>query len=164
MIKLNLGCGDDYMEGWINVDAFNKNRVDADFDITNIPYGDNTVDEIKAFHIIEHFPWSQANRNLREWYRVLKPGGRLWLETPDFTASCQEFANASEEQQVALRGHIFAHAGDTPGQIHYFLYTEHMLMYELVSTGFSTINRIPPSSGYSKSYPLHLFLCVEAYK
>lgn len=164
MIKLNLGCGDDYMEGWINVDAFNKNRVDADFDITDIPYNDNTVDEIKAFHIIEHFPWTQANRNIREWHRVLKPGGRLWLETPDFAASCKEFAAASDQQRLLLRGHFFAHAGDAPGQQHYFLYTEFELRHELVSTGFKIINRIPPSSGYLRTFPPHLFLCIEAYK
>jgi len=164
MLKLNLGCGGDYLEGWVNIDAYHQGRVDERYDITNLPYEENTVDEIKAFHIIEHFPWSVANRNLRNWYRVLKPGGRLWLETPDFLGSCQEFVNRDDNGRVHLRGHFFASGGDVPGQVHYFLYTEYELMHELRSSGFQTINRIQPSSGYLQNYSPRVFLAIEAYK
>jgi SAM-dependent methyltransferase len=164
MIRLNLGSGNDYMEGWINIDQYAPHKVDARFDIIKLPYDNNTVDEIKAFHVIEHFPWSKGNEALREWYRVLKPQGRLWLETPDFLASCREYVNGDNNVRNILNGHFFSEAGDTPGQLHYLLFSEEQLAMQLGWAGFHSIKRIEPSSGYSKSLPTRLFLCVEAFK
>ena len=60
-VKLHLACGDDYIDGYVNVDLYNTKRVDAKFDIRQIPYESNSVDEIKAFHIIEHFDWFEIH-------------------------------------------------------------------------------------------------------
>ena len=162
-IKLHLACGDDYQEGWINVDLYNDKKVDAKFDVSEVPYPDNSVDEIKAFHIIEHFDWYKGQDTLKEWFRVLKPGGRLWLETPDLFASCKAFAEGSHEFQLHLYGHFFSTAW-IPGQAHLFLFTEVQLRTQLEWAGFSTINRIAPSSKYLAHYPAHIFLCMEATK
>lgn len=164
MIKLNLGCGNDYMEGWVNIDQYAPHKVDERYDIIKLPYENNTVDEIKAFHVIEHFPWSKGNEALREWYRVLKPGGRIWLETPDFLESCRMYAMGDDKTRYALLGHFFSEGGDTPGQVHYFLFSEPQLKTQMTWAGFKNITRITPSSGYSKQYPPNIFLCVEAFK
>lgn len=162
-IKLHLACGDQYLDGWVNVDLYNTAKVDASFDVSTIPYGDNTVDEIKAFHIIEHFDWFKGQDTLKEWFRVLKPGGRLWLETPDFFASCKEFVEGSADMQMHLYGHFFSTPW-IPGQAHLFLFTEAQLKWQLQEVGFKVVNRIAPSSKYLGHYPAHIFLCVEAYK
>lgn len=162
-VKLNLACGSDYVDGWINVDLYSESKVDARFDVSKIPYDDNSVDEIKAFHIIEHFDWKKGNEVLAEWSRVLKPGGRLYIETPDFLASCIEFANATPEQRVHLYGHFFSQAW-IPGQQHLFLFTEEQLSLQLQWAGFDNIKRLPPASGYLENYPPHLFLTLEAFK
>lgn len=163
MIKLNLGCGSDYIDGYVNVDAYADARVDARYDIIKLPYEDNTVDEIRAFHVIEHFDFHEGNRALAEWFRALKPGGRLHLETPDFLASCREFVNANEDYRVHLYGHFFSQAW-IPGQIHKILFTETQLRLQLEWAGFKTVNRLPPSSGYLAHYPAHIFLNLEAFK
>lgn len=163
-IRLNLGSGDDYMEGWINVDLYAK-RADQRYDIKKLPYTDNSVDEIKVFHVIEHFPWFEANDALREWRRVLKPKGRLWLETPDMLESFREYVNATDQNyRYRLNGHIFSEAGGSPGQTHYFLLTEADLFKILKESGFTSANRIQPSSTYLSHFPPHIFLCVEAFK
>ena len=97
-IKLHLACGLDYQPGYVNVDLYPQEnaKVDAVFDVKKIPYDDNTVDEIRALHIIEHFDWFEGQEVLKEWYRVLKPGGKLIIETPDFLASCVAFVNGSK--------------------------------------------------------------------
>jgi glycosyltransferase involved in cell wall biosynthesis len=165
-VRLNLGCGLDYQEGFINVDLYPQENavVDAVFDAKQIPYSDNSVDEIKAFHVIEHFKWSEAISALQEWFRVLKPGGRLWLETPDMLESFREYINADQNYRYVLNGHLFSEGGDSPGQTHYFLLTEFDLINLLRNIGFSQVNRISPSSGYTAHLPPHIFLCVEAFK
>ena len=55
MIKLNLGCGVYYKPGYINIDMFESEIADEIADICHLEYEDNSVDEIEASHIIEHF-------------------------------------------------------------------------------------------------------------
>ena len=46
-----------------------------------LPYSDNQFDALTAWHVIEHL--SDVKSVLREWLRVLKPGGVLAIEAPD---------------------------------------------------------------------------------
>jgi predicted SAM-dependent methyltransferase len=163
MIKLNLACGDDYIDGYINVDLYHEGKVDARFDVSSMPYEDNSVDEIKAFHIIEHFDWHKGIATLKEWHRVLKPNGRLYLETPDFLESCKEFIKSSPDNRIGLYGHFFSTSW-IKGQEHLFLFTEDQMRTHLKWAGFYNMNRLPPASKYTEHYPAHLFLTVEAFK
>jgi teichuronic acid biosynthesis glycosyltransferase TuaG len=169
-LKLHLACGHDYNEDYINVDLYAPEDAVCDlrFDVQKLPYPDNSVDEIKAFHIIEHFHFFEIKDTLNEWYRVLKPGGRLYLETPDFLETCRSFVEGSptmpiEDWRVLLYGHFFAHPW-VPGQTHKFLFTETQLRTNLSWAGFKTVNRLPPASKYVMDHTKHLFLTVEAFK
>jgi glycosyltransferase involved in cell wall biosynthesis len=169
-LRLHLACGHDYTEGFINVDFYAPEdaRCDVRFDVQKLPYPDNSVDEIKAFHIIEHFHFFEIQEVLKEWHRVLKPGGRLWLETPDFLETCRSFVEGSpvmpiEDWRVLLYGHFFAHAW-VPGQTHKFLFTESQLRTNLDWAGFKQVYRLPPSSKYVMNETYHLFVNVEAFK
>lgn len=164
-LMLHLACGHDYQENYINVDLYAPPtaKLDVKFDVKKLPYPDNSVDEIRAFHIIEHFDFFEGNEVLKEWFRVLKPGGRLWLETPDFLETCKEFVKADENFRVQLYGHFFAHPW-VPGQTHKFLFTENQLKAQLKWAGFKTVNRLKPASNYVMNHTKHLFLNVEAFK
>lgn len=169
-LKLHLACGHDYNEDYINVDLYAPEdaKCDVRFDVQKLPYPSNSVDEIKAFHIIEHFHFFEIKEVLNEWFRVLKPGGRLYLETPDFLETCRSFVEGSptmpiEEWRVLLYGHFFAHPW-VPGQTHKFLFTESQLRANLSWAGFKTVNRLPPASKYVMNHTAHMFLTVEAYK
>jgi SAM-dependent methyltransferase len=50
-------------------------------DMADLPYGDQTFDALVARHVVEHDPDTLSV--LREWGRVLKPGGTLVVITPD---------------------------------------------------------------------------------
>lgn len=169
-LKLHLACGHDYDESYINVDLYAPEDAvcDVRFDVQKLPYPDNSVDEIKAFHIIEHFHFFEIKEVLNEWFRVLKPGGKLYLETPDFLETCRSFVEGSpvmplEEWRVLLYGHFFAHPW-VPGQTHKFLFTESQLRTNLEWAGFKQINRVAPASKYVMNHTVHLFLTVEAFK
>lgn len=164
-LKLHLACGHDYDDSYINVDLYAPEdaRTDVRFDVVKLPYPDNSVDEIKAFHIIEHFHFYEIQEVLKEWHRVLKPGGRLYLETPDFLESCKAFVDGNEDFRVLLYNHFFAHPW-IPGQTHKFLFTETQLKTNLSWAGFKTVNRQPPASKYVRPDTYKLFLNVEAFK
>jgi len=80
-VKLNLGCGPDHFKGWVNVDSSPDEKPDVVADVIDLPFEDNSVDEIFASHILEHVDWRVPA--LEEWHRVLRPGGVIVVIVPD---------------------------------------------------------------------------------
>jgi len=78
MIKLNLGSGSQPLPGFINLDIDDNNPVFP------LPYENNSINEIRASHILEHFGIQDSVAVLAEWTRVLKPHGKLKIAVPDF--------------------------------------------------------------------------------
>jgi ubiquinone/menaquinone biosynthesis C-methylase UbiE len=87
-LKLNLGAGDTKLDGFISVDKYDK-AADVQADITELPYENNSVDEIVAYQVIEHVPYNLNQKMFEEFYRVLKEGGTCILETPDVDVICK---------------------------------------------------------------------------
>ena len=82
--KLHLGCGLNYLSGWLNTDLFpNEHRVHLNV-TKRFPYPDNTFDFIYSEHMIEHLLFAAGRNMLSECFRVLKPNGVMRLVTPDF--------------------------------------------------------------------------------
>ena len=83
--KLNLGAGEDRREGYINVDWNDLAKPDVNHDLNKLPYpfDDNTFDEIFASHILEHL--DKPFLIMKEFHRLLKPGGKLILKVPHFS-------------------------------------------------------------------------------
>jgi predicted SAM-dependent methyltransferase len=82
-MKLNLGCGDNYLAGFINVDKYAK-KVDIRCDALFLPFKNESFDLIYLGHVIEHFSKNNVKKLLREMYRILKQEGKLVIDTPDF--------------------------------------------------------------------------------
>ena len=61
-------------------DFENEFLADYHFDITNIEIGNNFFDVVICYHILEHIEDDQTA--IKELYRVLKPGGKLLVQTP----------------------------------------------------------------------------------
>ena len=76
-MKLNIGGGDAKIPGFTNIDR--KQGQEA----YPLPHESGSVDEIRASHILEHFGFEDALDALREWHRVLRPGGRIMVAVPD---------------------------------------------------------------------------------
>ena len=91
-MKLNLGCGQRHVDGYVNIDISETNgkKPDVTCDIVHLPYDTGSVDEVMAIHVIEHIDRSVVLKYLREWARVLKPEGLLVLECPDILEACRE--------------------------------------------------------------------------
>lgn len=84
---LNLGCGNDYLEGAINVDLFAE-KVDVRHDLNSTPYpfADNEFGEIRCMNIIEHL--DDIFGTMHELHRIAKPGCRIVIRVPHFRSAC----------------------------------------------------------------------------
>jgi len=81
-VKINIGCGSDILEGWINCDLMPGPGVDKVFDLTDgIPMPDNSADYILASHVLEHIHLWHL-KPMSEIHRVLKPGGIAEIRVP----------------------------------------------------------------------------------
>lgn len=82
--KVALGSGKRYYgEDWLHIDnaRFHHTRQ---YDIFNLPFEDNFCDLLYACHLIAYFDREEIKPLLKEWHRVLKPGGVLRIATPDW--------------------------------------------------------------------------------
>lgn len=81
-MKLHLGCGRDYRDGWHNVDAVASVGPDevVDLDDTPWPWADDSATAIVAEHVFEHLEDMAAT--LQECARVLEPGARARVTMP----------------------------------------------------------------------------------
>src|SRR3989442_9282385 len=83
--RLHVGCGKNYLPGFVNIDGNVLRSVDCILDIrAGLPFPDGTVSFIYSCHMLEHVPVYDAIKILREWKRVLAPGGYARLTLPDF--------------------------------------------------------------------------------
>jgi ubiquinone/menaquinone biosynthesis C-methylase UbiE len=83
-IKLHIGCGNNRLEEFINIDIIESEAVDKIMDARKIDFPDKSVSTIYTSHVIEHFPHGEVPLVLEEWNRVLKDDGRLIVVAPNF--------------------------------------------------------------------------------
>lgn len=87
MKRLNLGCGEDIKEGFINLDNTKNKGVNVVHDLNKTPYPfkNEEFDEIYASHVLEHLDgdWFKI---IKELNRILKKGGILIVKVPHFSS------------------------------------------------------------------------------
>ena len=82
--KLHIG-GQVRSEGWEVLDANPGPAVDHVGNAGDLArFGDGTFEAVYASHVLEHFDYrDELVATLREWNRVLSPGGTLYVSVPD---------------------------------------------------------------------------------
>ena len=83
-LKLNLGCGKNLKEGYLNVDKFGEPDLRHDLEEFPWPWEDNSVSEILLNHVLEHLGRDVEVYFgiIKEMYRVMIPDGRLFIVVP----------------------------------------------------------------------------------
>lgn len=80
---LNLGCGDKYVKGFLNIDGNVFRKKDMWLDLRNgLSLPDLSVDAIYSCHVFEHFYIDELQRILKECHRVLEPQGGIRILVP----------------------------------------------------------------------------------
>jgi predicted SAM-dependent methyltransferase len=139
-LKLNLGCGADHKAGYINIDLYTE--CDLRHDLTTpLPYPDNSVDEIYASHIIEHFSRKEWGFVKKDWERVLKPNGKLEIFCPDidFCVACFLSNRKGAKWEYWLNTIYGSQSEKNPGDFHKNGFTYEKLISDL--EGFSRVEK-----------------------
>lgn len=129
-MKLHLGCGERYLEGYINIDyppeehtVQSKNVADVQCDLRKLHYEKGTVEEIRLHHVFEHFSRPVACALITKWSEWLYRGGRLHIEVPDFDRTCMHIFNpftGDKARKIGLR-HLFG-SQEADWAVHYVGY------------------------------------------
>jgi 2-C-methyl-D-erythritol 2,4-cyclodiphosphate synthase len=88
--KLHIG-GKIQSAGWEILNANPAPYVDHVCNANNLPqFADNTFTEIYASHIVEHLDYNgELQKSLKEWNRILIPGGKIYISVPDLDILAQ---------------------------------------------------------------------------
>jgi len=100
MVKLNLGAGDTVIDGYTPIDRKFGQEV---FPLPG-KYVENSIDEIRASHVFEHFPYRQCFAVLKHWVSRLKPGGIIKIAVPDFNRIIEPYTRG---EKTNVLGYLF---------------------------------------------------------
>jgi predicted SAM-dependent methyltransferase len=133
--RLNLGAGNHYAVGWINLDrydlAHHEHRPDVVWNVLEggLPWDDQTFEQVYAGHFLEHVPYIRAADVVQECWRVLAPGGQLAVVGPDIEAAIR-----TNQPMWLLRQIVGDPTPETPGLGHEWVPTG-LLTLEVVKRG-----------------------------
>jgi hypothetical protein len=90
VLRLDLGCGNNKLQGFHGVDSIKFDAVDTVLDLrkTPWPWADGSVDEIHCSHFVEHLTREEWVPFFNESYRALKKGGKMRVITPHWSHDC----------------------------------------------------------------------------
>lgn len=87
-MKLNLACGQMYLNGWWNVDNqsmyLGTTRVDENVDCLTYEHRDDQLDELLVSHFVQYIKPPEIATQVKKWLGWLKPGGKIEIEATDF--------------------------------------------------------------------------------
>lgn len=137
--RLNLGPGNHYALGWLNVDKYDlphhDHRPDLMADVLDgLPLESRTFDQVYAGHVLEHIPYDKVPHVVAECWRLLRSGGRLAVVGP-----CIELAIRTKQPQWLLEQIVGEPTPENPGLGHEWAPTG-LLTFEAVRDG---LNRSP---------------------
>lgn len=102
VIKLNIGCGDDFILNYRNIDMNPKSPHVERGDITNLDtlsVAANSVDEIRAVDCLQMIPLQMLQNTLRNWVHKLRKNGTIIIQSHDI----QVVANKVAFEQITIQ-------------------------------------------------------------
>jgi hypothetical protein len=148
-LKLHLGCGAAYLEGYRNIDlppsehtVQTESRLDEYADIRELAYPRGSIEEVRLHHVFEHFTRPVALALLSAWNGWIRPRGTLRIEVSDFDRTARRVLSpltSEKKRGVALR-HIFG-SQEAPWALHLEGWSAKRLESTVKTFGFNTTER-----------------------
>lgn len=88
------------MPGYTNLDAIPASGVGCVSSAKSLPYSNDVFSLVYACHVLEHFGRHEVLDVLKEWTRVLKPGGVLRVAVPSFEAALEWYKKTGNLKDV----------------------------------------------------------------
>ncbi len=96
-MKIEIGGGLSPRNGYINCDVRKLDTVDYVCKANNLPFEDCSLDEIYSRHVVEHFSFKEFLEVLKEWNRVLRIGGKLYIICPNLLWHLEQILSGSHK-------------------------------------------------------------------
>lgn len=168
-IKLHLGNGTVYLEGWINVDLTgklaseypelaernkttvekyykfpfrqnkNNNVTDINMDVRKLDFEDNYADEILCVNLIDHIKKEEFVEALKDWRRVLKEGGILIIDVDDRQKQAEILTSAETNEEIEWALRLIYCDHAAEGRTHWWGYCPSYLQNILEEAGFKFV-------------------------
>jgi hypothetical protein len=147
-VRLNIGSGATRIKGFTPVDHILGTEAFP------LKYEDDSVDEIRAVHVLEHFGHDVVNHVLDDWVRVLKPGGRIRIAVPDMNKIADMIRDGVDEawQQYAMGGQ------SSDDDFHKSAFTRDTLSSAMLTAGIGNIESWQSGNVDCASHPVSLNL------
>lgn len=173
-MNLQVGSGDHKVgpslykcEDWVNVDIITVRGINVKATGTLLPFKNNSFEEVHCFHVLEHVTRDKYVSMLSEMYRVLRPGGCLYVEVPDFqgTIKCLTDAFAIGDTRAI---HVWTTSvygkNERDGMAHHWGFYEGLLRREFRSVGFAKVDRIVEDMPSASHWRIEPVLLVKGEK
>ncbi|MCI0528874.1 MAG: class I SAM-dependent methyltransferase [Nitrospira sp.] len=168
-MKLNAGSGEGtkgYGGDFVNLDLLRPHKG-VQGDILNLPFKDNSFEEVRLIHVLEHVLRRQQVPMLRELHRVVKPGGVLYVEVPDFLENMVDMVRAYQSrptdwEEIRIRTVGAFGKQRTPGDAHHWGYNIDFLTRQLLQFKWASVVRSTEMiSGHWRVENVILMRCVK---
>lgn len=141
MTKLNLGCGPDIKDDFVNLDIRPLDGVDIVCDIQSLYFvKDDSVEELLAYDVLEHFSFLKTTKILKHWISKLASKGTIVVRVPDLEKILNKLVNHKlpifEAQRLVFGGQ------DYPENFHLAGFSEGMLEGLLLGCGCSEVIQV----------------------
>jgi len=144
MINYNLGCGEEIIDGYINIDNANLKKIKGKYvrgDITTFNY--EFADLFLLDNVIEHFSFEDVSKLLIRLKSFLKPDGKIIIVVPDFKYVTEVICKLSPD--TLFSGNVWAKycllgTQDKIEDYHRSFYTPQILSYICTNIGFKILS------------------------
>lgn len=141
-LRLNLGSGYDYRQGFVNIDISPELKTDLLHDIRKkLPFNNSSSDYVLASDIFEHLTFPEQKKLFNECRRVLSPTGTLEVRIPNYDDIIERFSERPDVRNYF----IFGNSNDESGwMIHKSSHTLESFVAMAIRSGFipKSIRRI----------------------
>lgn len=158
-MKLELGSGvspDPDYDIHLDIDPTHNPDIVADAS-QPLPFDDNYFDEIKVVDVLEHISYRDTMRVLREWTRILKHGGKIYIQVPEAGEAIRQFTRNKLRRNpdldpppintlawILLGGHYDGEYATDPDSwrynAHYALFDKESLQWYLKEVGLEILS------------------------
>lgn len=144
-MKLVIGSGTRRVEGFIHHDILPLEGIDIQCEFFDLPkhVEKGSCEEIHMTHVLEHFPMAKTAGVLKLIKSLLKRGGKLYIEVPNFYWHAVNIIENPLNRQMVE----YAFGGQlNEWDFHYNGFTPEILYQDLIRAGFEVLELSPNSS------------------
>jgi predicted SAM-dependent methyltransferase len=131
-------CGRKHLAGYYNVDKYEdaKRKPEIVKDIMDLDFPENSIEEIRWRHGIEHLWYDDGRKMLERIRKWLVPGGIAYLECPDVDATMKKYAIDPKFPIQRWVYQIYGMQDRATGNVHYSGWTPYIMKDNLTKTGW----------------------------